>query len=116
MKRTAEFVTGLIGSIIGTCIALFIFVISGFIPIVDDTVTYMFTGSFIMFLIQIVAIVLSCCVNKMNNKLYGGLMIGIGVISLFMSFLFLLIPAVLYLVSGGLAFRTLKEPTVKETI
>ncbi|MDA2566785.1 hypothetical protein PDQ34_22850 [Bacillus cereus] len=53
----------------------------------DDTVTYMFAGSFIMFLIQIVAIVLSCCVNKMNNKLYG-----------------------------GLAFRALKEPDVQETI
>ncbi|MEH7459236.1 hypothetical protein CON65_11215 [Bacillus pseudomycoides] len=110
-KRRPELITGLIGSIIGTVMGGAIFVIYGFIMAIHNAITWSLIIPFLIFILQIVAIVLSCSVNKMNHKLYGGLMIAIGVITIVGSVLFLYIPAILYIVSGGMAFRKLRDPS-----
>lgn len=61
MRRTAEMVLGLIGSSIGTIIYLMVFITIAIKPPID----YLFTiGVFIMLLLQVIALVLSCLVNK----------------------------------------------------
>ncbi|HEK9100088.1 hypothetical protein KFD70_10670 [Bacillus pfraonensis] len=107
-QQRSEFITGLIGSIMGTFLGAAVFVIYAFILAIHQAITWLLIIPFLIFILQIGAIVLSCSVNKMNHKLYGGLMIGIGVITIGGSFLFLSLPAILYIVSGGLAFRKLK--------
>ncbi|PED27316.1 hypothetical protein CON34_05770 [Bacillus thuringiensis] len=114
-KRTAELVTGLVGSILGTIISIFLFIFALNLPAVESTANFL-VGSFMIMVIQVIALILSCCVNSMNNKLYGVLMIFTGAISLFVSFLALLIPGVLYIVSGGIAFRTLENKTDKHVM
>ncbi|MGD6964541.1 hypothetical protein ACQCVB_20270 [Fictibacillus phosphorivorans] len=106
MKRTPEFVLGLIGSILGIIVTGIVFMFLGFEPANEND--GWFLGSFILLIIQVAALVLSCLVNHLNNKLYGGLLITIGIATLLMSFLFLFVPAILYLISGGMAFRKLK--------
>jgi hypothetical protein len=106
LKRTPEFVLGLIGSILGILVTGIVFMFLGFEPANQND--GWFLGSFILLLIQIVALVLSCLVNHINNKLYGVLLIAIGIVTLLMSLLFLFVPAILYLISGGMAFRKLK--------
>lgn len=110
MKRTAEFVTGLIGSVLGAIIMLTIFVLTGSAPATEGNTA--FYGSFILLAVQITGIVFSCLVNRMNHKSYGTIMIFIGIINLiitFFGFWLLLLPTVLYLVSGGMAFRNPKQ-------
>ncbi|KEK17413.1 hypothetical protein [Bacillus gaemokensis] len=113
-KRNAEFLTALVGSVLGTISSFFVFLLSGFIPAMQNSLSYMFSSSFIVLLLQIAAIVLSCSINYINNKLYGGLMIGIALISLSTYFFFMLIPAVLYMISGGLAFRPLENHSLQK--
>ncbi|KFM95722.1 hypothetical protein D0U04_28165 [Bacillus clarus] len=113
-KRNAEFLIALIGSILGTISSFFVFLLTGFIPATQNSLSYMFSGSFIVFLLQIAAIVLSCSINYINKKLYGVIMISIALISLSTYFLFLLIPAVLYMISGGLAFRPLENHSLQK--
>ncbi|MFE7378608.1 hypothetical protein ACFU6E_29100 [Bacillus cereus] len=108
-KRNAEFLIALIGAILGTISSFFVFLLSGFIPAAQNSISYMFSSSFIIFLLQIAAIVLSCSINYINKKLYGVIMISIALISLVTYFLFLFIPAVLYMISGGLAFRPIEN-------
>jgi hypothetical protein len=113
LKRTAEFVTGLIGSVLGSIIMLTVFVLTGSTPATEGNTA--FYGSFIFLAVQISGVVFSCLVNRMNNKSYGTIMIFIGIINLIISlfgFWILFIPAVLYLVSGGMAFRKIKSSAV----
>lgn len=114
MKRTAEFVTGLIGGILGSVFSFIVMFWAGNQPVTEDN--GLFVTSIIVLLLQIVALVLSCLVNTMNNKIYGVITIVIGLITLLLSALVFFIPAILQFVSGGLALRSLKEPVIKESI
>jgi hypothetical protein len=110
LKRTTEFITGLIGSVLGSIIMLTVFVLTGSAPATEGNTA--FYGSFILLAVQISGVVFSCFVNRMNNKAYGTIMIFIGIINLIISFFgfwILLIPALLYLISGGLAYRKLQQ-------
>ena len=125
MKRTAEFITGLIGGIFGCLFSLFIeFGIVSYVKLGDnvysnyrDSVSYadsegsefMIILFSIALIIQIGLLVLTCCVNKVNNIVYGVCMIVLSVISLLLSVFTLLIPVVLQIISGALAFRTLQQ-------
>ncbi|WP_179863246.1 hypothetical protein [Bacillus pseudomycoides] len=108
-RRKVEFIIGRIGSIMGTFMGGMKLVVYGFVMAIHKAVTWPLIIPFLIFILQIGAIVLSCRVNKMNHKLYGELMIGVGVIILVGSVLSLYIPAILYIVSGGVALRKLKE-------
>ncbi|WP_459501391.1 hypothetical protein [Bacillus sp. C1] len=108
-RRTVELVTGLVASIVGACISVLLFIMYGFRSVIDDSWKTQVNGALVVVFIQILAIVISCCVNKMNNRLYGSVMIIIGIISVYFSFDALLFPGVLYIVSGCLAFRSLEN-------
>ncbi|HFR4146696.1 hypothetical protein [Bacillus cereus] len=97
MKRTPEFVLGLIGGILGIIISIILIVVAFNIM---EGVDYE--------LLAYYSIILSCLVNKVNNKVYGVCMIVIPIVMLFMSLFFLLIPTILQIISGSFAFRTLK--------
>jgi Protein of unknown function (DUF4064) len=112
LKRKPEFVLGLIGSIIGIVFCVAIAFILGAKPVNDGFYDH-FKVSFFIGLFQIAAIIFSCLVNNMNHKVYGCFMIAFGLITMFGSLyiVILLVPAILYLISGGLAFRKLKPVT-----
>ncbi|MED1010728.1 hypothetical protein [Bacillus mycoides] len=114
MKRTAEFVTGLIGGILGSVFSFIVMIWVGNQPVTEDN--GLFTTSIIVLVLQITVLTLSCLVNKLNNKVYGVISIVIGALTLLLSALIFFIPAILQFVSGGLAFRSLKEPVIKESI
>jgi len=107
-KRTVELVTGLVASIVGACISFFLFIMYSFRSVIDDSWKAQAYGALVVFLIQILAIVIFCCVNKMNNRLYGSVMLTIGIISILFSYDALLFPGVIYIVSGCLTFRSLE--------
>ncbi|MCW1941632.1 hypothetical protein OMD49_28795 [Bacillus anthracis] len=113
-ERNAEFLLAFIGAILGTTGSFFVFLLSGFIPAARNSISYMLSGPFIVFLLQIAAIVLSCSINYINKKLYGIIMICIALISLSIDFFFLLIPAALYIISGGLAFRPIENHSLQK--
>lgn len=114
MKRTAEFVTGLIGGVFGVVFSFIVMLWAGNQPITEDN--GLFVTSIIVLVLQITTLTLSCLVNKLNNKIYGVISIVIGALTLLLSALIFFIPAILQFVSGGLAFRSLKGTIVKETI
>ncbi|MDN4072923.1 hypothetical protein [Fictibacillus terranigra] len=107
MRRTAEMVLGLIGSSIGTIIYLMVFITIAINPPID----FLFTiGVFIMMLLQVIALVLSCLVNKINHIAYGISIIVIGVLTFIFFFdnVYILVgTAILYIVAGAIAcFRS----------
>jgi Protein of unknown function (DUF4064) len=112
LKRTPEFVLGLIGGILGTivCFGLFILLKDN----TDEVLTQKIDAVITFGIIQVAALVFSCLVNNINHKLYGFLMLSFGLLSLYGTFTHitvLMVSAVLYLISGGLAFRKLKPST-----
>ncbi|BAR85783.1 hypothetical protein P9Z59_26500 [Bacillus thuringiensis] len=107
MKRTTEFVTGLIGGIFGVICSFIVMLWAGGQPVNEDN--GLFVTSIIVLVLQLTALTLSCLVNKLNNKVYGIISIAIGLITLFLSALIFFIPAILQFVSGGLAFKSQKE-------
>ncbi|WP_242225377.1 DUF4064 domain-containing protein [Bacillus cereus group sp. BfR-BA-01380] len=120
MKRTAEFITGLIGGILG--ILFSVLIVFGLVSRVTsshygESISYADSGekfviiTFSMALIiQIGLLVLTCFVNKVNHIAYGTCMIVFSIISLLFSFFFiLLIPVILQIISGALVFRTLQQ-------
>lgn len=93
MKRKAEFIFGLIG-------------IGVYHPQGDDLIVLiLLVFSVFFFFLQIAAVILSTLVNQMNHKLFGSLMIGIGVLSFPFSFFLLYMPSALYFAAGALSFR-----------
>lgn len=114
MKRTAEFVTGLIGGVLGVVFSFIIMIWAGNQPITEDN--GLFVTSIIVLVLQITALTLSCLVNKLNNKVYGVISIVIGILTLLLSALIFFIPAILQFISGGLAFRTLQYNSIHKTI
>lgn len=117
LKRTAEFITGLIGGIFGVLLS-FLMVI-GSVSYINSGDSFSYDNSegfeymIVLFssslIIQIGLLVLACCVNKINNTVYGICMIVLSVISLLLSVFVLTLPVILQIVSGALAFRTLQQ-------
>lgn len=108
MKRTAEFVLGLIGGIFGVIgsvivMSLAIYGMEGY------TDNALLTYISIVLIIEIGLLVLACLVNKVNNIVYGVCMIILPLVTLFMSLFTLIIPVILQIISGAIAFRTLKQ-------
>ncbi|WP_369900878.1 DUF4064 domain-containing protein [Bacillus manliponensis] len=108
MKRTPEFILGLIGGIfgvIGSCIILLIAITA-----MDGDMDYtLLTYYSILLIIQIGLLILACSVNNVNNIAYGLCMILISLLTLVMSIFLLLIPVILQVISGSFAFRPLKQ-------
>ena len=109
LKRTLEFVLGLIGGIIGIIISILLIVVA--FNIMEGFDYELLAYYSIILTVQIGLLILSCLVNKVNNKVYGVCMIVIPIVMLFMSLFFLLIPTILQIMSGSFAFRTLKLET-----
>jgi hypothetical protein len=113
MKRTAELVTGLIGGILGLLITGFLFLMLIFDPYIysndADTQFGVLILTFVYFIMQSASIVLSCFVNRINNVVYGIIMIVIGTILLVLSMFVMFIPSLLQIISGCVAFRTLRN-------
>jgi len=106
LKRTLDFVLGLIGGIIGIITSILLIVVAfNIMKGVDYELLAYYS---IILTVQIGLLILSCLVNKVNNKVYGVCMIVIPIVMLFMSLFFLLIPTILQIMSGSFAFRTLK--------
>jgi predicted tellurium resistance membrane protein TerC len=110
LKRTPEFVLGLIGGILGMLTCAFIFNSFMSEPETIDNNGPIFIV-IILFVLQLTALILSCLVNNLNNYVYAGIMLFIGVVSIFLSIFILTIPGILYLISGGMAFRKFKSNT-----
>lgn len=110
MNRTAEFVLGLVGGIIGILITILGFFIGfiGFMADDQDAAWIIVIITFIFFVIQITALIMSCLVNRMNNKLFGGLMITCGILSFPISLFLMFVPSVLYIIAGALGLRNLE--------
>ncbi|MEC3249499.1 DUF4064 domain-containing protein [Bacillus cereus] len=106
MKRTPEFVLGLIGGILGIIISIILIVVA--FNIMEGVDYELLAYYSIILTVQIGLFILLCLVNKVNNKVYGVCMIVIPIVMLFMSLFFLLIPTILQIISGSFAFRTLK--------
>ncbi len=106
LKRTPEFVLGLIGGILGIIISIILIVVA--FNIMEGVDYELLAYYSIILTVQIGLLILSCLVNKVNNKVYGVCMIVIPIVMLFMSLFFLLIPTILQIISGSFAFRTLK--------
>ncbi|MDA2433999.1 DUF4064 domain-containing protein [Bacillus cereus] len=106
MKRTPEFVLGLIGGILGIIISIILIVVA--FNIMEGVDYELLAYYSIILTVQIGLFILSCLVNKVNNNVYGVCMIVIPIVMLFMSLFFLLIPTILQIISGSFAFRTLK--------
>lgn len=106
LKRTLEFVLGLIGGIIGIIISILLIVVA--FNIMEGFDYELLAYYSIILTVQIGLLILSCLVNKVNNKVYGVCMIVIPIVTLFMSLFFLLIPTILQIMSGSFAFRTIK--------
>lgn len=106
LKRTPEFVLGLIGGILGIIISIILIVVA--FNIMEGVDYELLAYYSIILTVQIGLFILSCLVNKVNNKVYGVCMIVIPIVMLFMSLFFLLIPTILQIISGSFAFRTLK--------
>ncbi|AOM06333.1 DUF4064 domain-containing protein [Bacillus cereus] len=106
MKRTPEFVLGLIGGILGIIISIILIVVA--FNIMEGVDYELLAYYSIILTVQIGLFILACLVNKVNNKVYGVCMIVIPIVMLFMSLFFLLIPTILQIISGSFAFRTLQ--------
>ncbi|EEM82939.1 hypothetical protein bthur0011_29930 [Bacillus thuringiensis serovar huazhongensis BGSC 4BD1] len=106
LKRTPEFVLGLIDGILGIIISIILIVVA--FNIMEGVDYELLAYYSIILTVQIGLFILSCLVNKVNNKVYGVCMIVIPIVMLFMSLFFLLIPTILQIISGSFAFRTLK--------
>ena len=108
MKRTPEFILGLIGGIFGVIGSFIILMIA--ITAMDGYIDYgLLTYYSILLIIQIGLLVLACSVNKVNNIAYGLCMILLSLVTLVMSLFLLLIPVILQIISGSFAFRPLKQ-------
>ncbi|MDU5107767.1 hypothetical protein [Clostridium sp.] len=98
MKRIPEFTCGLIGSILGTIIAIIAFILLGFRPSTETISGIGFVSNGIGIIIGIVAIVFACLINK-NTKVSSIVLIITGTILFFTNFL-QIIPLALLLVAG----------------
>ncbi len=107
LKRTPEFVLGLIGGILGIIISIIILLVA--ITAMEGIDYKLLTYYSIVLIIQIGLLVLACSVNKVNNIAYGLCMILLPLVTLVMSIFLLFIPVILQIISGGFAFRPLNQ-------
>lgn len=98
MKRTAEFVLGLIGSIWAILIAMGTIFISGFAPVTNELAgTAMITNS-IGLISAICAVIFACLVNS-KTKVSGIIMTVCGIVVFLTNFI-QIIPAILLIIAG----------------
>ncbi|WP_282195149.1 DUF4064 domain-containing protein [Thomasclavelia cocleata] len=98
MKRTAEFVLGLIGSIWAILIAIGTIFISGFAPVTNELAgTAMITNS-IGLISAICAVIFACLVNS-KTKVSGIIMTVCGIVVFLTNFI-QIIPAILLIIAG----------------
>lgn len=109
MKRTAEFVLGLIGGILGVFISLPTCIIMGFMPATEQLSTIAWISNGIGTVLAGVAIVFACLVNKITKA--SGIFMIITGIGLFLCNFFNIVPTILLLVAGimSLVRKTEKE-------
>lgn len=98
MKRTPEFVLGLIGSIWATVIAIIAFGLSSF-----ASETYGASGSFmgaafVGLILSIIAIVFSCLVNSKTKA--SGIILIVCAVLIFITNFFQFVPVILLLIAG----------------
>ncbi len=98
MKRTAEFVLGLIGSIWAILIAIGTIFISGFAPVTNELAgTAMITNS--IGLISAICAVISACLVNSKTKVSGIIMTVCGIVVFLTNFI-QIIPAILLIIAG----------------
>lgn len=114
MKRTTEFVLGLIGGIFGFFGAMFALAFGGIDAAFSDSGTSEITGlGWAAMLFSILAIVASAIVKK-KAKLGGILLLVSAVGGIISISMFFILPAVLIIIAGCMGvFR--KEPVVNNT-
>lgn len=98
MKRIPEFTCALIGSILGTIIALIAFILLGFRPVTETISSIAWISNGVGLLIGIVSIVFACLINK-NTKVSSIVLIVTGTL-LFLTNFIQIIPTALLLVAG----------------
>ena len=111
MKRTTEFVLGLVGSIIATVINAFFVIVIGFMPVTWD-VGEAWGYFWIALAFSITSIVFSCLVNK-KTKLSGIMMIILSILIGFFN-IWSLIPSILLLIAGIMCLAR-KLPTQNDS-
>jgi len=98
MKRTPEFVLGLIGSIWSTLVAFATFVFAGFLPVTNELAGTAMLTNVLGVIAGIVSIVFACMVNS-KTKVSGIILTVCGVV-IFLTNFFQIIPCILLLISG----------------
>lgn len=96
MKRTTEFVLGLVGSIIATVINAFFVIVVGFMPVTWDVGEAW--GTFGLHQLLALPQLFSCLVNK-KTKLSGIMIIMLSILIGFFN-IWSLIPSILLLIAG----------------
>lgn len=98
---------GLVGGIIGILFSFLGFIIAFVAAASDDQQAggIIFIVTLLFFVIQSGALIVACLVNRMDHKLFGGLMIAFGVLSFPISIFLMFVPSILYIISGALGFR-----------
>ena len=111
MKRTTEFVLGLIGGILGFFGAMFALAFGGLDAAFNESGTSQFTGlGWSAMLFSILAIVASVIVKK-KAKLGGILLLVSAVGGIISIFVFFILPAVLIIIAGCMG--VFRKETVK---
>lgn len=98
MKRTPEFILGLIGSIWGIVISVFTLIVTGYLPVSSFTAGLVMTISFVGLCLGILAIVFACLVNTKTKT--SGIVLIVCAVSIFLTNLLQIIPAILLLIAG----------------
>lgn len=106
MGRTAELVLGVVGGIFGILSGVFAIFIGGFGAVLDihsaETVIELGFGAVVLGIIGIIG---GAIVNR-NNKVASGLLLVSGILGFIAISVFWVIPGVLLIVGGALAFRS----------
>ncbi len=106
MGRTAELVLGLVGGIFGILVGIFAMFVGGFGAALGvhgaETITGLGFGAMILGVIGIIG---GAIANR-NNKAAGGLLLLSGILGFIAVSAFWIIPGILLIVGGALAFRS----------
>jgi Na+/H+ antiporter NhaB len=116
VNRTAEFVLGLIGGILGIGVGLF-FIIAGLFGSAMETelggkiegVEFVFGVGIILPLLSLLSTVFSVpSLIRKNHMLSGIINLAVGALGFFLATILWIIPGILMIISGGLSMRSPK--------
>ncbi|GGE06479.1 hypothetical protein GCM10011571_04520 [Marinithermofilum abyssi] len=116
MNRTAEFILGLIGGILGIGVGLF-FIIAGLFGSAMETelggniegVEFVFGIGIILLLLSLLSTVFSMpSMIQKNHMLSGIINLAVGALGFFLATILWIIPGILMIISGGLSMRSPK--------